>query len=50
LETSSGENDPRFLIEILHKPIWLIGMVAQVAGWIFQAMALDRGPLIVVQA
>jgi drug/metabolite transporter (DMT)-like permease len=50
LQTSSGENDPRFLIEILHKPVWLAGMVAQVLGWILQAMALDRGPLIVVQA
>ncbi len=50
LETSSGENDPRFLIEILHKPIWLAGLIAQVAGWVLQAMALDRGPLVVVQS
>ncbi len=50
LQTSSGEDDPRFLIEILHKPIWLAGMLAQLAGWILQAMALDRGPLVVVQS
>jgi drug/metabolite transporter (DMT)-like permease len=50
LQTSSGEDDPRFLIEILHKPVWLAGMIAQVAGWILQAMALDRGPLVVVQS
>jgi drug/metabolite transporter (DMT)-like permease len=50
LETSSGEDDPRFLVEILRKPVWLAGFGAQVAGWILQAMALDRGPLIVVQA
>ena len=49
LQTSSAEDDPRFLIEILHKPVWLAGMIAQVAGWILQAMALDRGPLVVVQ-
>jgi drug/metabolite transporter (DMT)-like permease len=49
LETSSAEDDPRFLIEILHKPVWLAGMIAQVVGWILQAMALDRGPLVVVQ-
>jgi drug/metabolite transporter (DMT)-like permease len=49
LQTSSGENDPRFLIEILHKPVWLAGMIAQAAGWILQAVALDRGPLVVVQ-
>jgi len=50
LQTSSGENDPRFLIEILHKPVWLAGMIAQAVGWILQAMALDRGPLVVVQS
>jgi drug/metabolite transporter (DMT)-like permease len=50
LQTSSGENDPRFLIEILHKPVWLAGMIAQAAGWILQAAALDRGPLVVVQS
>jgi drug/metabolite transporter (DMT)-like permease len=50
LQTSSGEDDPRFLIEILHKPIWLAGMLAQLAGWILQAMALDRGSLVVVQS
>ena len=49
LQTSSGEDDPRFLIEILHKPVWLAGMIAQAAGWILQAAALDRGPLVVVQ-
>jgi drug/metabolite transporter (DMT)-like permease len=50
LQTSSGENDPRFLVEILHKPVWLAGMIAQAAGWILQATALDRGPLVVVQS
>jgi drug/metabolite transporter (DMT)-like permease len=50
LQTSSAEDDPRFLIEILHKPVWLAGMIAQVVGWILQAIALDRGPLVVVQS
>jgi drug/metabolite transporter (DMT)-like permease len=50
LQTSSAGADPRFLIEILHKPVWLAGMIAQVVGWILQAMALDRGPLVVVQS
>jgi drug/metabolite transporter (DMT)-like permease len=49
LQTSSSGDDPRFLIEILHKPVWLAGMIAQAAGWILQAVALDRGPLVVVQ-
>ena len=50
LQTTSGENDPRFLVEILHKPVWLAGMICQSAGWILQAAALDRGPLVVVQS
>src|SRR5580693_362285 len=49
LQTSAEENDPRFLVEILHKPVWLAGMISQSAGWILQAAALDRGPLVVVQ-
>ena len=50
LQTSSAENDPRFLVEILRKPVWLAGMISQTAGWILQAGALDRGPLVVVQS
>ena len=50
LQTSSGENDPRFLVEIFRKPVWLAGMISQAAGWILQAAALDRGPLVVVQS
>jgi drug/metabolite transporter (DMT)-like permease len=49
LDTASGENDPRFLVEVVQKPIWLLGLLCQIAGWILQAVALDRGPLIVVQ-
>ena len=50
LQTSSGENDPRFLVEIFRKPVWLAGMISQAAGWVLQAGALDRGPLVVVQS
>jgi drug/metabolite transporter (DMT)-like permease len=50
LQTASGESDPRFLVEIFHKPVWLAGMISQAAGWILQAAALDRGPLVVVQS
>lgn len=49
LETPSGENDPHFLVEVVRRPIWLIGLLCQVAGWVLQAVALDRGPLVVVQ-
>jgi drug/metabolite transporter (DMT)-like permease len=50
IETKAAENDPRFLIQILHKPIWLAGAISQATGWILQAAALDRASLMVVQA
>jgi drug/metabolite transporter (DMT)-like permease len=50
LEAPAGEDDPRFLVQILRRPIWLAGGACQVAGWILQAVALDSGSLIVVQS
>jgi len=50
LEVDAGGNDPRFLVQILSHPIWLAGGGCQMAGWILQAVALDKGPLIVVQS
>ncbi len=50
LETEATEDDPRFLIQILHKPIWLAGAISQAMGWVLQAAALDRASLMVVQA
>lgn len=50
LSTRAGEKDPWFLIEILHKPVWVAGMLCQAAGWILQAMALARTSLLVTQA
>lgn len=50
LETSAGEDDPRFLVQILRRPVWLGGACAQGVGWVLQAAALDRGSLVVVQS
>jgi uncharacterized membrane protein len=50
LETAAGQGDPRFLVQILRRPSWLLGGLFQVAGWILQAAALDRGRLEVVQS
>jgi drug/metabolite transporter (DMT)-like permease len=50
LATEAGEGDPRFLVQILHQPIWLAGGVIQAIGWILQAAALDRESLVVVQS
>jgi drug/metabolite transporter (DMT)-like permease len=50
MSTKAGENDPNFLLEILHKPVWLAGMIFQGVGWVLQALALDRAALVVVQS
>jgi drug/metabolite transporter (DMT)-like permease len=50
LTTEAGEGDPRFLLQILHRPVWLAGAVCQSTGWVLQAMALDRASLVVVQS
>ena len=50
LETPSGRDDPRFLVQILRRPVWLAGGGLQMCGWVLQALALDTGSLIVVQS
>jgi drug/metabolite transporter (DMT)-like permease len=50
MSTEAAEDDPRFLLQILHRPVWLAGAVFQASGWVVQAMALDRGSLLVVQS
>src|SRR5262249_15333128 len=42
--------DARFLMQILHEPVWLAGAGLQAVGWVLQAAALDRGSLVVVQS
>ena len=50
LQTSAAEGDPRFLAEIIRKPIWLLGGSLQLCGWVLQAAALARGSLALVQS
>lgn len=50
LEAPAGGDDPRFLAQILKRPVWLAGGALQAGGWILQAAALDRGSLVVVQS
>ena len=50
LETPAAGDDPRFLAQILRRPVWLAGAGCQGAGWVLQAIALDTGSLIVVQS
>jgi drug/metabolite transporter (DMT)-like permease len=49
LEAPAGGQDPRFLMQILRRPVWLAGGGLQVAGWVLQAIALKTAALMVVQ-
>jgi hypothetical protein len=40
---------PTFFHAVVTNRTWLLGSAAQGTGWIVQALALDRGPLVVVQ-
>ena len=50
LEVPAEGDDPRFLAQILRRPVWLAGAACQGSGWVLQAVALDSGSLIVVQS
>ena len=50
LEAPAGGGDPRFLLQILRRPVWIAGGLFQGGGWVLQAAALDRGSLVVVQS
>jgi drug/metabolite transporter (DMT)-like permease len=39
-----------FLVRLFAQPVWLAGALLQAAGWVLQGAALNRGPLILVQA
>jgi drug/metabolite transporter (DMT)-like permease len=40
---------PRLLVDLARRPVWLIGVVATIAGLGLQVVALGFGPLILVQ-
>jgi drug/metabolite transporter (DMT)-like permease len=50
LQTRAGEGDPRFLVQMLRKPAWLLGILMQIIGILLQAAALKTGSLVVVQS
>lgn len=50
MSTEASGDDPRFLLQILQRPVWLAGAMCQAAGWVIQAAALDRASLVVVQS
>jgi drug/metabolite transporter (DMT)-like permease len=50
LQTAAPEGDPRFLRQVLRKPVWLLGSVLLFCGWLSQATALRYGSLALVQS
>ena len=40
LRAPAGEDDARFLAQILREPVWVVGALLQAAGWILQAAAV----------
>ena len=50
MSIDSSDDNPRFLLMIMKRPVWLAGAGLQASGWIVQAMALDRAALLVVQS
>ena len=50
LEASEGKGYGTFLTELFHRPVWVVGLTLQISGWLFQAVALDKGSLVVVQS
>ncbi len=50
LQTQPGEGVFRFVVDILRRPVWLLGTFLQIAGLLFQVAALNKGSLAVVQS
>src|SRR5580765_2468652 len=46
---ASGVVDPRLLWRLAHRPLWLLGIVADLAAAILQVLALALGPVSLVQ-
>jgi drug/metabolite transporter (DMT)-like permease len=40
---------PGLLVRVIRQPMWLLGVAAEIAGFVFQLIALRRGSLVVVQ-
>ncbi len=40
---------PALLVRVIRQPIWLLGVAAEIAGFVFQLIALRHGSLVVVQ-
>jgi drug/metabolite transporter (DMT)-like permease len=50
LQADEAVTGLRFLVQLFRRPVWLIGGVVMAVGWIFQAVALHHGSLVLVQS
>jgi drug/metabolite transporter (DMT)-like permease len=46
---TSGTLDPRLLLELIRRPVWVLGIVTVLVGLSLQLVALAYGPLVLVQ-
>jgi drug/metabolite transporter (DMT)-like permease len=50
LQAEQGVTGLRFLVQLFRRPVWLLGGVVMAVGWVFQAVALHLGSLMLVQS
>ena len=46
---TTGGFDARLLLRLVRQPVWLLGVVSMIGGFVFQLTALRYGPLALVQ-
>ena len=46
---TAGTLNPRLLLELIHRPVWVLGIVTVIVGLSLQLLALAFGPLVLVQ-
>jgi Magnesium transporter NIPA len=46
---TTGTLDPRLILELIHRPVWVLGMATVIVGLSLQLVALAFGPLVLVQ-
>lgn len=48
-EPDDAAFSPRIILDLIHRPVWLGGILAVIAGFLLQALALAHGKLAVVE-
>lgn len=49
LQTEAGSEDPRFYVQILRRPVWLLGALFSLIGGGLHLLALSEGPVVLVE-